>query len=268
VGRWQRFRAGTAIALAVVLMACGSGAGSETAVLGGVDDADTAPTTSIEQREDTVNEPEPTPDPISTDPVADAVQATDAVPTTDALPATDVPTTNVPAVARSTCRRLSDFAGDDSDWVIVNDAVMGGRSNGVVEFADSTMRFTGTVVTQGGGFTSVRYQLDGTELAGTRRIEMRVRSDGRTYGLTFEDASQLGGRSVSHRADLATDGPTDADGWQIVTMAYGELRPSIFGQTVDAAPFDPDQAREIGIIIADGTDGDFALDVDWIDACR
>ena len=246
----------------MVLMACGSGAGSETAVLGGADDANTAPTTSIEQREDTVNESEPTPGPISTDPVDDAVSATDAVPTTD------VPTTNVPAAARSTCRRLSDFAGDDGDWVIVNDGVMGGRSNGVVEFADSTMRFTGTVVTQGGGFTSVRYQLNGTELAGTRRIEMQVRSDRRTYGLTLEDASRLGGRSVSHRADLATGSPTDADSWQIVTMAYDELRPSIFGQPVDAAPFDPDQALEIGIIIADGNDGEFALDVDWIDACR
>jgi len=233
-------------------MACGSGAGSETAVPEGVDDADTAPTTSIEQREDTSDEPEP----ISTDRVADAVPTTDSVPTTDA-----------PAAAQSTCRRLSDFAGDDGDWVIVNDGVMGGRSNGVVEFADSTMRFTGTVVTQGGGFTSVRYQLNGTELAGTQRIEMRVRSDRRTYGLTFEDASQLGGRFVSHRADLATDGPPDADGWQIVTMAYDELRPSIFGQPVDASSFDPDQAREIGIIIDDGTDGDFAIDVDWIDAC-
>ena len=50
-------------------------------------------------------------------------------------------------------------------------------------------------------------------------------------------------------------------------MSYDELRPSIFGQPVDDDPFDPDQAREIGIVIADGNDGDFALDVDWIDAC-
>ena len=35
--------------------------------------------------------------------------------------------------------------------------------------------------------------------------------------------------------------------------------------TID--PFDPDLAREIGIIIADGRDGEFALTVDWIDAC-
>ncbi len=204
--------------------------------------------------------PEPTPDP-SPPTVA-------TVPTTDAVPATDAPTTDVPAADRSTCQRLTDFAEVDGDWVVVNDGVMGGRSNGVVEIADSTMRFTGTVVTQGGGFTSVRYQLGGTELAGTQRVEMRVRGDQRTYGLTFEDASQLGGRPVSHRADLATDRPADADGWQIVTVAYDELRPSVFGEPVEAAPFDPAQASEIGIIIDDGIDGDFALDVDWIDACR
>ena len=33
-----------------------------------------------------------------------------------------------------------------------------------------------------------------------------------------------------------------------------------------ARVFDPDQASGIGIIIVD--DGNFALDVDWIDACR
>ena len=251
MGRQQRCQAGIATALALVLMACGSDEGSET-----------APTTSIEQQADTANEPEPTPSPVSTDSVAGPVS------TTDAVPATDAPTTDGPVVEQSTCLRLTDFADDDGAWVIVNDGVMGGRSNGMVEIADSTMRFTGTVVTQGGGFTSVRYQLGGTDLAGTQRAEMRVRSDQRTYGLTFEDASQLGGRSVSHRADLATDGPVDADGWQIVTVAYDELRPSVFGEPVEAAPFDPDQASEIGIIIDDGVDGDFTLDVDWIDACR
>ena len=88
-----------------------------------------------------MNESEPTPETIPTDPVMDAVQPTDAV------PATDVPTTDTSMAMQSTSRRLTDFAGDDGDWVIVNDGVMGGRSNGVIEFADSAMRSTGTVVT-------------------------------------------------------------------------------------------------------------------------
>ncbi len=166
------------------------------------------------------------------------------------------------------CRRLTDFDGTDSgEWVIVNDGVMGGRSDGRLEIADSVMRFTGSVVTAGGGFTSVRLRLDGTELGATTRVELRIRADQRVYGLTMEDDAQIGRRSVSHRVNFPPVPPPDDDGWATISIPYADLRPSVFGEPVEAPPFNPDQAREFGIIIADGIDGDFALDVDWIDAC-
>lgn len=43
-----------------------------------------------------------------------------------------------------------------ANWTVVNDGVMGGRSAGFVDVKDGTLRFTGTLVTQGGGFTLVR----------------------------------------------------------------------------------------------------------------
>lgn len=165
------------------------------------------------------------------------------------------------------CRRITDFEADDTgQWFIVNDGVMGGRSEGGGFIADSLLRFEGTVVTAGGGFTSARLDLEGDELVGTGRIAMRVRPDGRTFGVTLTDAAQVSGRWVSHRADL-TIGPVDSDGWAMATVDYDQLVPSVFGILVDAPPFDPGAARELGIIIADGLDGDFVLDVDWIDAC-
>ena len=165
------------------------------------------------------------------------------------------------------CRRLTDFTIDDTGaWFVLNDGVMGGRSDGGGFIDDSVLRFEGSVVTAGGGFTSARLRLEGDELVDTSRIEMRVRPDGRTYGLTLEDAAVFSGRPVSHRADLDI-GPVDSDGWAIATVEYDQLVPSVFGLLVDAPPFDPATAREFGIIIADGIDGAFALDIDWIDAC-
>ena len=165
------------------------------------------------------------------------------------------------------CQRLTDFNEDDSaGWFIVNDGVMGGRSQGGGFIEESVLRFEGTVVTAGGGFTSARRQLDGGELAGSTRIDMRVRPDGRTYGVTLDDAAQYQGRFVSHRADFEI-GPEDEDGWAIASVDYEDLIPSVFGILVDAPAFDPATAREFGIIIADGIDGDFVLDIDWIDAC-
>jgi len=186
------------------------------------------------------------------------------------------PATTAPATPAAACRRLTDFDGGNFDggnfdgaggWVVVNDGVMGGRSNGVIESTDSAMRFTGDVVTAGGGFTSVRLLLTGDELTDSDYLALRVRSDERTYGLTLEDTAQTGGRSISHRADLIIDGPADADGWQTAAVSYAELRPSVFGQPLDAPAFNPDQAVEFGIIIADGIDGPFEVEVDWIDAC-
>jgi hypothetical protein len=172
------------------------------------------------------------------------------------------------AVEARECRRLTDFTVDDTgQWFVVNDGVMGGRSDGgESSIDDSVLRFAGNVVTAGGGFTSARLRLEGDELADSSRIEMRVRPDGRTYGVTLEDAAEFRGRLVSHRADFDV-GPVDSDGWAIASVEYEQLVPSVFGILVDAPPFDPASAREFGIIIADGIDGDFALDIDWIDAC-
>ena len=176
-------------------------------------------------------------------------------------------TTGPVAVEARECRRLTDFTADDTgQWFVVNDGVMGGRSDGGGFIDESILRFEGTVVTEGGGFTSARLRLAGDELADSSRIEMRVRPDGRTYGVTLEDVAEFRGRLVSHRADFEI-GPVDDEGWATATVDYDQLVPSVFGIVIDAPPFDPAAAREFGIIIADGIDGDFVLDIDWIDAC-
>jgi NADH dehydrogenase [ubiquinone] 1 alpha subcomplex assembly factor 1 len=143
---------------------------------------------------------------------------------------------------------------------------MGGRSAGFVEYGDSALRFSGEVVTNGGGFTSIRRRLAGDELAGADRVVLRLRSDERNYTLTFNDAPGTRQR-LAHWAEITLDGPADADGWTTVEVPYDQLRPTVFGQPVDAPAFDPDRVSEIGIIIADAVDGTFLLEVDWIDAC-
>jgi len=59
---------------------------------------------------------------------------------------------------------------DEQGWYVQNDGVMGGKSQGSLEFIDvtNTMKFSGTIVTQGGGFTSVRRKtkLDLSKYAG------------------------------------------------------------------------------------------------------
>ena len=156
---------------------------------------------------------------------------------------------------------LFEFDRDtDMDWSVVNDGVMGGRSAGFVAIEAGALRFTGRLVTQGGGFTSVRARRD-IDLSGMLGLEMRVRGSGRQFEVELDDGLRRSGRNVSRRAPFPSTGE-----WTVIRVPFNALRSSIFGQDVDAPPIDLARVRGVGIYIADGQDGAFSLEVDYIRA--
>ena len=91
---------------------------------------------------------------------------------------------------------LFDFSDADAPrWRIMNDGVMGGLSKGYVSVEDGKLRFTGTLVTRGGGFTSTRApkRLD---LSAYDGIELRVRGGGRTFEVEVSDGTMVAGGGV------------------------------------------------------------------------
>jgi len=71
----------------------------------------------------------------------------------------------VAALVTSDAARIDggdEFGWDQNRWYVQVDGVMGGKSSGEMEFMseNNVMRFTGDIVTQGGGFSSVRRQVD------------------------------------------------------------------------------------------------------------
>ncbi len=149
---------------------------------------------------------------------------------------------------------------DQANWTVVNDGVMGGRSAGFVEVKDGTLRFTGTLVTQGGGFTLARAQRQ-ANLTGTHALELRVRGSGRTFQVELGDGAREFGRNVSRRASFETSGE-----WTVVRVPYTALRSTIFGREVSAPPIDLARVQSIGLYMADKKDGAFWLEVDYIRA--
>lgn len=158
---------------------------------------------------------------------------------------------------------LTDFSDAEvSRWEVVNDGVMGGRSEGHFVIEDGVLRFAGTLVTRGGGFTSVRTTraLDLSAYAG---VELRVRGGGRGFEVNLVDAAAFRGRRISRRAAFPT-----SEEWSVVRVAFAELRPSFRGRALEVATIDPGAVRELGLFIADGRDGPFRLEVDWIRGYR
>ncbi len=158
---------------------------------------------------------------------------------------------------------LFDFNSDEeASWQVVNDGVMGGRSQGYVAVAEGALRFTGTLVTRGGGFTSVRTDKS-VDLRGYEGLELRVRGNGRSFEVEVSDGTRLRGRSVSRRAPFET-----SDEWAMVRVPFNALRATVFGQPVRVAPIELSKVVRFGLYILDGKDGPFRLEVDAIHAYR
>ncbi len=163
-------------------------------------------------------------------------------------------------------RRLADFDCDEANqrWSVVNDDVMGGRSLGELSFDAGILIFEGEIDTDGGGFSSLRLPLEPQALRAYDRIELRARPDDRAYMVTFDDDLASGNRRVSHRAPIEFPAPGE---WQTTSVSFDKLSPSIFGRPIDDLPFQKHLATRMGLLVSDGIDGPFRLEIDWIDLC-
>lgn len=158
---------------------------------------------------------------------------------------------------------LFDFEDNAASiWSIVNDGVMGGRSRGYRDIADGVMRFDGTLVTRGGGFTSVR-TAHSVALAGFDGLEMRVRGNGRSFEVEVNDGQRYGWRSVSRRMPFDT-----SEDWRVVRVPFSDLRSTVFGEPVSVPEIDLESVEQFGFYILDGIDGPFWLEVDRVSAYR
>ena len=159
-----------------------------------------------------------------------------------------------------TCPLRVDFSDPESvaPWRMVNDGVMGGRSEGSRFHEEDHLVFTGVINTNGGGFSSMRAEVQPGALAGAKGINLRLRSDGRAYRMTFRTSERWRGRSVSYQSPIPQ---SEAGEWAEVRVSFETMNTSVFGRSVKADPFDPSDVREIGIILADGEDGPFRLEL-------
>ena len=71
--------------------------------------------------------------------------------------------------------------GIDKKWMVVNDKVMGGRSEGGYSFDKKRLIFSGNTNTNGGGFSSIRTIPLDFYLEDKTGLHIRYKGDGRTY---------------------------------------------------------------------------------------
>ncbi len=152
-------------------------------------------------------------------------------------------------------------ASETSLWRAVNDGVMGGRSSGGPGFENDNLVFSGVINTNGGGFSSVRRPVERGDMRGAKSVTMRIKSDGRAYRLRFRTNVTYYGRRIAFQKPIPV---TKSGEWETVTVTLDNMRASLWGRSIRGAEFIPAEVVETGFIIADGIDGPFRLEVDWI----
>ena len=160
-------------------------------------------------------------------------------------------------------RMLFDFEGaDPGRWAAVHDTVMGGRSDGGAEMRDGVLSFSGNLsLANNGGFASMRNAIT-FDLAGHSGIRLRVRGDGRSYGLRLQTDARYFRRAVSWSGEFATE----AGQWVEVDVPFDTLTAGFRGRRLDGYTFDPANIELIGILLGDKNEGPFRIEIDWIAA--
>jgi len=154
---------------------------------------------------------------------------------------------------------IFDFTEEDIEgkWIVVNDNVMGGRSEGGYSFRKNRLIFSGNTNTNGGGFSSIRTNPTNFYLGDRTGLHIRFKGDGRTYKLGV----RIEGKSVSYRSNF-----TSGNGWQEVRVPFNEMDVSWRGRPLskEEHPLIKSKIRSIEFMIYDKQDGPFKLLVDWI----
>lgn len=166
--------------------------------------------------------------------------------------------------AGDNARLLTDFSDttDDLGWFVVNDNVMGGRSEGDFDIGDGRLRFAGRTNTRGGGFSSIRTRGPNTDLSAFDGVRLRVKGDGRRYTWQIRTDAKYRGRDVSYWAEF----DTVKDQWTTVDLPFSSFVPKFRGVELRGGPPDPARIRGMGLMIYDGRDGPFELTLAAVEA--
>ena len=154
---------------------------------------------------------------------------------------------------------LTEFLNRDSDvrWRVVNDNVMGGRSLGDFVVQNEKLLFTGSTNTRGGGFSSIRSVSRALGISDANEgLELLVRGDGRTYIFRVQTSA-----GVTYWAEFPT-----FEEWTSTRIPFSDFEPRWRGRSLNGPVLKPSDIVSVGLMIYDGRDGAFSLNVDKISA--
>ena len=157
-------------------------------------------------------------------------------------------------------RIIFDFSPDSNteQWKIVDDIVMGGKSNGSFSLDEEGHGvFEGHVsLKNNGGFSSLQYAFNRMEVNPDQTIRIRLKGDGKAYQFRVKDKTST---SYSYSYDFETTGD-----WQTVVIKLNLMSPQYRGQKLKKPNFNKNQIEQVTFLIGNNEEQNFKLILDAI----
>lgn len=147
-----------------------------------------------------------------------------------------------------------------ANWVIINDTVMGGRSEAKIRLEDNLLSFTGSLsLANNGGFASTRRAYSPVQWLPENALKVTILGDGRSYQFRLRTNKNMDG--VSYVAEFKTS----ANEPQILHFTLQDFTPQYRGRVVRGAPnLAFEDVVQLGFMLADKRPGEFKLKVQSI----
>ena len=156
---------------------------------------------------------------------------------------------------------LVDFNKNSSikDWSIVNDVVMGGKSNSNYKIdSEGNGSFTGTVsLENNGGFCSVQHYLEPKILKNKKFFSIRLRGDGKKYQFRVK-SNRNDYYSYVYQFQTSTK-------WEVIEIPMAEMYASFRGKKLDIPNYDGVKMEQMAFLIANYKEESFELLIDKIE---
>jgi len=144
------------------------------------------------------------------------------------------------------------------DWRIVNDDVMGGKSESNFSLNENGHGlFEGDIsLINYGGFASVRYDFAPIKVKNHTKVLLKVKGDAKDYQFRIKASSM---DYYSYVSTFSTNGE-----WQEIEIALEEMYPSFRGRKLRAPNFNKDKISGITFLVGNKKEEHFKLLIDKI----
>lgn len=150
-------------------------------------------------------------------------------------------------------------AADFSAWRVVDDGVMGGLSEGLLQQApEGHAIYRGDVsLENNGGFSSLRYRFQPKVVEQFSTVRLHIKGDGKKYQLRFKSSLN---DYHSYIAYFTTSGE-----WETIELPIKDMYPTFRGRRLNMDNYPAETLAEVAFLIGNKKAESFQLEIEKIE---